>query len=185
MRFAAHPSRASPPSPIPTAARKEDELAFLKAVSAAFPTVTVIRVKDAIDTANTIVTEISWGVRGASSITLLASLLVLGGAFAAGRNRRIHDAVILKTLGATRWRLLSAYALEFLLLGAATAVFGLLAGTGAAWFVLESVMDMPFAFLPGPALGAALIALLVTLAFGLAGTWRVLGQKAAPILRNL
>ncbi len=44
---------------------------------------------------------------------------------------------------------------------------------------------VPFAFLPGPALGAAFVALALTLIFGLAGTWRVLGQKAAPVLRNL
>jgi putative ABC transport system permease protein len=147
--------------------------------------VTVIRVKEAIETANGIVEQIGWAVRGASAVTLLSAMLVLGGAFAAGRRRRTEDAVILKTLGATRGRLIAAFSLEFLLLGAATAIFGLVAGSLAAWFVLRTIMDVPFAFLPGPALGAALAALVLTLAFGLAGTWRVLGQKAAPHLRNL
>jgi putative ABC transport system permease protein len=163
----------------------ERELAFLKAVVEAFPAVTVIRVKEAIETANGIVEQIGWAVRGASAVTLLSAMLVLGGAFAAGRRRRTEDAVILKTLGATRRRLITAFSLEFLLLGAATAVFGLVAGSLAAWFVLRTIMDVPFAFLPGPALGAALAALVLTLVFGLAGTWRVLGQKAAPHLRNL
>ena len=163
----------------------EEELAFLKAVVAAFPAVTVIRVKEAIETANGIVEQIGWAVRGASAITLTASMLVLGGAFAAGRRRRTEDAVILKTLGATRGRLIAAFSLEFLLLGAATAIFGLIAGATAAWVVLRSIMDIPFAFLPAPALGAAFAALALTLVFGLAGTWRVLGQKAAPVLRNL
>ena len=162
-----------------------EEFAFLKDVVAAFPAVTVVRVKEAIATASEIVDQIGWAVRGASAITLIASMLVLGGAFAAGRRQRIRDAVILKTLGATRGRLIAAYALEFLLIGAATAIFGLIAGAIAAWFVLVAVMDTPFAFLPGPALGAAAAALLVTLGFGIAGTWRVLGQKAAPVLRNL
>jgi len=169
----------------PDGGTTEGELAFLKAVVAAFPAVTVIRVKDAIETANGIVEQIGWAVRGASGITLAASMLVLGGAFAAGRRRRTEDAVILKTLGATRSRLIAAFSLEFLLLGAATALFGLIAGSIAAWFVLDAIMDVPFAFLPGPALGAALAALALTLVFGLAGTWRVLGQKAAPVLRNL
>ncbi len=163
----------------------EAELAFLKAVVAAFPAVTVIRVKEAIETANGIVEQIGWAVRGASGVTLLASMLVLGGAFASGRRRRTEDAVILKTLGATRGRLIGAFSLEFLLLGAATGIFGLIAGSLAAWLVLATIMNVPFAFLPGPALGAAAVALLVTLVFGLAGTWRVLGEKAAPFLRNL
>lgn len=163
----------------------ERELALLKAVTTALPAVTVIRVKEAIDEVNAIVGQIGWAVRGASSITLIASVLVLGGAFAAGRRQRIYDAVILKTLGATRGRLLGAFTLEFLLLGIATAVFGLIAGSIAAWFVVTEVMEMSFALLPGPALGAAAVALALTLGFGLAGTWRVLGQKAAPVLRNL
>ncbi len=54
-------------------------------------------------------------LRGASSITLIAAALVLGGALAAGQRFRIYDAVVLKTLGATRGRLIAAYALEYLL----------------------------------------------------------------------
>ncbi|WP_421725943.1 ABC transporter permease [Bauldia sp.] len=169
----------------PDGGTTETELAFLKSVVDAFPAITVIRVKEAIETANGIVEQIGWAVRGASGITLTASMLVLGGAFAAGRRRRIHDAVVLKTLGATRGKLIGAYSLEFLLLGAATTVFGLIAGSVAAWFVLTAIMDIPFAFLLVPAVGAAAVALALTLIFGLAGTWRVLGQKAAPILRNL
>ncbi len=169
----------------PDGGSTEKELSFLKAVVDAFPAITVIRVKEAIETANNIVDQIGWAVRAASSVTLIASMLVLGGAFAAGSRRRIHDAVVLKTLGATRGKLISAFALEFLLLGGATAIFGIVAGSIAAWFVLATIMDMSFAFLPGPALGAAALALALTLVFGLAGTWRVLGQKAAPILRNL
>ena len=169
----------------PDGGTAEEELAFLKAVVAAFPAVTVIRVKEAIETANGIVEQIGWAVRGASAITLVASMLVLGGAFAAGRRRRTEDAVILKTLGATRGRLIAALSLEFLLMGLATAIFGLVAGSLAALLVLDAIMDVPFAFLPGPALGAAAAALALTLVFGLAGTWRVLGAKAAPVLRNL
>ncbi|HET7715979.1 MAG TPA: FtsX-like permease family protein, partial [Bauldia sp.] len=169
----------------PDGGTAEEELGFLKAVVAAFPAVTVIRVKEAIEMANGIVEQIGWAVRGASAITLVASMLVLGGAFAAGRRRRTEDAVILKTLGATRGRLIAAFSLEFLLLGLVTAAFGLVAGGIAAWFVLDMVMGVPFAFLAGPALGAAMVALALTLIFGLAGTWRVLGQKAAPVLRNL
>jgi putative ABC transport system permease protein len=169
----------------PDGGTQAEELAFLKTVTDAFPAVTAVRVKEALETANSIVERIGWAVRGASAITLVASVLVLGGAFAAGRRRRIHDAVILKTLGATRARLVAAFSLEFALIGLATALFGLAAGALAAWFVLANVMDIGFVFLPGPALSAAAIALVLTLAFGLLGTWRALGQKAAPVLRNL
>ena len=95
-------------------------------------------------------------------MTLIAAALVLGGALAAGQRLRIYDAVVLKTFGATRARLLAAYALEYLLIGLATVLFGVAMGSLAADLVVTRVMEFPFAWLPGPAVGAALIALFAT-----------------------
>jgi putative ABC transport system permease protein len=46
-------------------------------------------------------------------------------------------------------------------------------------------MNMPFAWLGGPALGAAAGAMAASLLLGLVGTFAALGQKPAPVLRNL
>src|SRR5262249_59966042 len=124
-------------------------------------------------------------IRGASLITIVAAFLVLGGARGAGDGLRVYDAVILKTLGATRGRLVAAYAVEYVLLGLATGVFGVAAGSVAAALIVNKVMNFTFMWLPGPALLAALAALTVTLAFGLARTFTALGQKPAPGLRDL
>ncbi|GAB4531948.1 MAG: FtsX-like permease family protein [Roseibium sp.] len=163
----------------------ETELALLKTASNAFPTVTAVRVKDAISQVNDLVAQLAWAIRGASSITLIASVLVLAGALAAGHRSRIYDAVILKTLGATRPRLILAYALEYAILGLTTAVFALVAGGIAAWYVITQIMNGSFVMMPVTATSAALIALVLTVGFGLIGTWRILGEKPAPVLRNL
>ena len=161
------------------------ETALLKAVSDSFPAITTVRVKDAIEAVGDIVRNLVLGVRGASLVALVAAMLVLGGALAAGHSYRVYDAVVLKTLGATRGRLIAAYALEYLLLGAATAVFGVAAGSVAAWLVVTRVMNLSFTWLPGPAAGAAFGALVVTVALGLIGTFTALGHKPATVLRNL
>jgi len=163
----------------------ETELALLKSVANTFPTVTSVRVKDAIAQVNDLVSQLAWAIRGASSITLIASVLVLAGALAAGHRSRIYDAVILKTLGATRPRLILAYALEYAILGLSTAVFALVAGGVAAWFVITQIMEGSFVLMPVTAASAALVALVLTVGFGLIGTWRILGEKPAPVLRNL
>ena len=106
----------------------EQEVALLKAVAEAFPAVTTVRVREALDAIGGIVTNLVLAIRGASALTLVVAVLVLGGALAAGHRHRVYDAVILKTLGATRMRLLTAYALEYLALGLATALFGVAAG---------------------------------------------------------
>ena len=125
-----------------------------------------MRVKDALDAVDAIVGNLVLALRGASSITLIAAALVLGGALAAGQRFRVYDAVMLKTFGATRVRLLAAYALEYLLIGLATVVFGVAAGSLAAALVVTRVMEFPFVWVAGQAIGAALAALLVTVVAG-------------------
>ena len=162
-----------------------EETALIKALADVFPTVSAVRVKDALDAVDRIVSNLVAALRGASSVTLIAAALVLGGALAASQQFRIYDAVILRTLGATRLRLLGAYALEYLFIGLAAVVFAISAGTLAAWLVVTRVMEFPFAWVPAQALAAAFAALLITVILGLAGTFAALGHKPAEVLRNL
>ena len=190
MVFSPNSFRGAPHTDIatlayPAGSTAEQEIALLKAVADTFPTVTAVRVREALDAVGNVVNNLAAAIRGASALTLIVAVLVLGGALAAGHRHRVYDAVILKTVGATRGRLLTAYALEYLTLGVATAIFGVAAGTAAAAFVVSKVMNLSFTILPGPALAAAAIAVLATMALGLLGTFKALGQKPAPILRNL
>jgi putative ABC transport system permease protein len=104
---------------------------------------------------------------------------------AAGRRARIYDSVVLKVLGATRLRLLAALLIEYGLLGAATAIFGVAAGSLAAYFIVTRVMQFSFGFAWGAAALAAVAALALTVLLGLAGTWRVLGEKPARHLKSM
>jgi putative ABC transport system permease protein len=158
---------------------------IIKQVADAFPMVTSVRVREALETIGTVVTNLALAIRGASAVTLISAILVLGGALAAGHRHRVYDAVILKTLGATRARLLGAYALEYLMIGFATAIFGVVAGSVAAWLIITRLMTLSFIWQAGSAAGVVAAALLVTVGLGLAGTLLALNQKPATVLRNL
>lgn len=162
-----------------------EDAQVMRDVTNAFPGITSVRVKDALDVASSIIAQIAVAIRAAASIAIVVSVLVLAGAIAAGNRARIHDAVVLKTLGARRMMLARAYLYEYFLLGLSASVFALAAATAAAWYVMTEIMDLPFAFLPGTAVSTVIVALLVTAGTGLVGTWSVLGQKAAPVLREL
>ena len=190
MVFSPATFRAAPHTHIatltyPGGGSSEEEAALLKAVADAFPMVTTVRVREALDAVGGIVSNLTLALRAASLLTLLVAVLVLAGALAAGHRHRVYDAVILKTVGATRTRLLSAYALEYLALGLATALFGVAAGSAAAAFVVTAIMNLPFTWLPGPSLAAAAGAIAATVVLGLLGTFTALGQKPAAVLRNL
>ncbi|AYD02853.1 ABC transporter permease [Neorhizobium sp. NCHU2750] len=182
FRGAPHAWLATLTEPSATAAQ---EAAILKSVTDAYPTITSVRVKDAIDMIDQLLGQLATAIRAAAAVALIASVLVLAGALAAGNRARTHDAVVLKTLGGTRTMLMRAFGYEYLILGGATAVFALLAGSISAWFVVTRIMHMPSAFLPDVAVITLVLSLVLTVGIGLIGTWRVLGQKAAPVLREL
>ena len=149
--------------------------------------VTAISVRDAIDSVNAIIADLALAVRVAASLALVVSMLVLGGALAAGHRQRRQDAVILKTLGATRGRAaLAPFRWNTACSGIATALFALAAGSAAAWYVVSADDGARIhASSRASRLTAAALALAVTLGLGLAGTWRILSVKPAALLKNL
>lgn len=171
-------------TPAPNGAGGTDA-ALLRRLAVEFPSVTAVRVKDALEAINTIVGQLATAIRGASGLAIAASLLVLGGALAAGQRARLYDAMILKTLGATRRFILSSYALEYAAIGLVSALFGVVAGALAGWGVVTQVMKIEFVSDPTGALLAATAAVGVTVLFGLTGTLKILSKAPASHLRNL
>jgi putative ABC transport system permease protein len=110
--------------------------------------------------------------------------LVLAGALATAQRRRIQQAVILKTLGATRRRILISHLLEYLILAILTSLIALVIGSMAAWATVAWVMDLSFAFSAQAAAEALLLAIVLVAVFGGYGTWRVLQAPPVPYLRS-
>jgi putative ABC transport system permease protein len=183
--FAPGTLEAAPQTDIATARTTPEAEALLEQrVTDQFPNVTAIHVKDALDAVARILDQVGAAVRVTAAITLLAGTLVLAGAVAAGHRRRVYDAVVLKVLGATRGDVTRIFAVEYGLLGLITAAIASAIGSVVAYFLLTRVMHGDWVFLPGAVLSTGLLATILTLVIGFAGTWRALGAKAAPLLRN-
>ncbi len=160
------------------------EAALLADAAKDFPSVASVSLRETLATVDGVLAKLSVAIQSAASLAFVVSALVLAGALAAGRRARIYEAVVLKVLGATRGRLLGALALEFALLGLATAGFGVAAGSLVAALVARQLLDLGFHFFPAQAFGVALGAIGFALVIGLVGTWRVLGEKPARRLRE-
>ncbi len=160
----------------------EDEVE--RAVSTAFPNVTVIRVREALEAASELVRQLSGGVRAASFVTLLTGLFVLAGALAAGHRHRLFDAIVLKVMGATKTQIMATYLMEFALLGLGAGLVAALCGTLAAWAVAAFVMQTGFV----PSLTTLAVVIiggtLAAMALGIASTWTALSTPAARTLRT-
>ncbi len=154
------------------------------AVLKAMPNVTVIQVREALEMLRKVLGTLGVAVRLTAAVALVAGALVLAGAIAAGHARRIYESVVLKVLGATRRDVLKAFVFEYLLLGAATGAIAAVIGGVAAWAVVTQVMRIGWT-INYPLIGGVIVSCIaVTLLAGFTGTWRAMGTKAAPHLRN-
>jgi putative ABC transport system permease protein len=165
-------------------ATPEAEPAIGRALARGFPNITTIRTREAIATASRLMTRIGWSVLAAAAVTLAAGALVLAGTVAADHRRRSYEAVLFKVLGASRRRITGTYLVEYGLLGLTTAVVAAALGTLIAWAVSTQWMGLAWTFRPEVVAGTAALAVALTLAIGHAGTWRLLGERAARHLRN-
>ncbi len=149
----------------------------------AYPTVTVINIADVLTRIETVVDQITVVIRFLAGFSIFAGLTILASSIASTRFRRTREAVVLKTLGATRMRIVRIFSVEF-------SVLGLLAGLVGVIFanlltrVLLQRMQVGF-HIEWPAAGVALVgtAILAT-ATGWIASYRILGLRPLEVLRE-
>jgi putative ABC transport system permease protein len=154
-----------------------------RALFAAYPTITVINIADVLTRIETVVDQITFVVRFLAGFSILAGLMILASSIASARFRRMREAVVLKTLGATRMRIVRTFSVEF-------SVLGLLAGSVGVVFaniltrVLLRRLEVGF-HIDWPATVIALVgtAVLAT-ATGWIASYRILGLRPLEVLRE-
>jgi putative ABC transport system permease protein len=161
----------------------EREGKVIQSLAEAFPLVTAIKVGDIVEAAKDMLGKVMAAIGATAGVTLLIGAAVLAGAVAAGQERRKYLAVIYKTLGATRGRILRAELLEFGLPGLATALLAVVIATVTAWALCKWAFEVEFIFSPRAAAETVLLSLVFVLSIGAIATWLVLSAKAAPYLR--
>ncbi|HUV69448.1 MAG TPA: FtsX-like permease family protein [Terracidiphilus sp.] len=154
-----------------------------RALFAAYPTITVINVADVLMRIESVVDQITFVVRLLAGFSILAGLTILASSIASTRFRRMQEAVVLKTLGATRMRIVRTFSVEF-------SVLGLLAGAVGVVFanlltrVLLHRLEVAFHI----EWGATAIALVGTAVLATATGWiasyRILGLRPLQVLRE-
>ena len=161
------------------------EAAVSRNIARSYPTASVIRVRDVIGQAQTLLGQLSAAIRAAASVTVAAGIAVLVGAIAAGARARTYDAVLLKLLGATRGQVARATLAEYGAIAAIVSGLALVLGSAAGWFVITKVFSLDWK----PDWGRVLLTVgagaLATVLLGLAGNWRALSARPAAVLRQL
>jgi putative ABC transport system permease protein len=158
------------------------EAKMMRDIGRTYPSVSAIRVRDAIDQFSKIFAQVMVAVQVAGSVTLTSGALVLAGAMVTAQRRRILEAVILKTIGARRSQILKAHAWEYALLATIAALVAIVLGSAIAWVAVTRVMELEYVFSPSSVLVTLGVAAVMIAVFGGIGTWSIL---RAPTVSNL
>ena len=161
-----------------------DDAHLLRVVTDALPNVTGIRVADILQAVADLVGKLAAALAATGAVTLASGALVLAGAVSAGQRRRVAEAVVLKTLGATRAQIRTAWLVEFGVIGLVAGVIASALGTAASWGVTHYLLRAPWSFLPGTLALVMGGCVVLMLGFGYAGTSAALRVRPAPYLRN-
>ena len=118
-----------------------------------------------------------------AGFSILAGLTILASSIASTRFRRMQEAVVLKTLGATRLRIVRTFSVEF-------SVLGLLAGAVGVVFanvltrILLRRLDVEFQIEWVATMVALLGTSVLATATGWIASYRILGLRPLEVLRE-
>jgi putative ABC transport system permease protein len=148
-----------------------------------FPSVTAIDLDAVLSQVRDVMDKAALAVQAVFVFTLLAGLIVLWAAVQATRDERRYESAMLRTFGASKRRVLSGVATEFLAIGLLAGVLAAAGATLAGFLLAENLFDLQYHFslrlwLAGPLLGMLFVGLS-----GMAATWRVITHAPVNVLR--
>jgi putative ABC transport system permease protein len=153
------------------------------ALATAAPNVSVIDGREILDAVKTVVDNVTLAVTVVGTLVLLSGLLILIGAVAMTKFRRVYEAAIFKTLGATRRLIAAVLVLEYGLLGVLAGSIGAGGAIALTWAVSRYALDIPFKPLLGTSAIGVVVTTLLVAGIGVVSSWEVLQRKPLATLR--
>jgi putative ABC transport system permease protein len=150
---------------------------------AQFPNVSAIDLREILQTVQTIVNTVTLAVTVVGALVLLSGGLILIGAVSMTKFRRVYEAAILKTLGASSRLIATMLVLEYGVLGAIAGTVGSLGAIVLSWAVARFALDMPWDATPGITIGGIVATSLLVAAIGVLASLDVLRHKPLATLR--
>jgi putative ABC transport system permease protein len=154
------------------------------ALAAAYPNVTLIRVREVLEKIAGVLERIGVGIRFLGGFTVLAGIAILGGAISAGSARRGREVALLKTLGMTRQGVAGAFAIEYALIGLVAGLIGTIGAAVLSYAVVTRGFELEWALHPLPMAVALAGTVVLAVAAGLAASFRALERRPIEVLRT-
>ncbi len=164
-------------------ASSEESARLQRQLVNAFPNVLVIDLTLIVQTLETLLGQISFVIRFMAMFTVLTGLLVLAGVLITGRDQRVQESVLLRTLGASRGQVSGILAVEYLSLGLLAALTAIVLAVLATWALAGWVFHVRFTLAVTPLFVAGAAVPALTLLIGLLVSRGVSDEPPLAILR--
>ncbi len=148
-----------------------------------YPNVSVIDGQEMLTAVRTVIENVTLAVTVVGSLVVLSGLLILVGAVAMTKFRRMYEAAIFKTLGATRRTIASILLLEYGVLGALAGTIGSVGAIGLTWGISRFALEIPWTPLPAVTATGILVSAILVAVVGVVASWEVLQRKPLATLR--
>ncbi|HEX6850913.1 MAG TPA: FtsX-like permease family protein [Candidatus Polarisedimenticolaceae bacterium] len=153
------------------------------ALAETHPNVTMLPIRDILEKVVAVLDRVGLAVRILGGFTVVAGIVILGGAVSAGSSRRGREVALLKTLGMTRRDVVAVFAVEYALVGLVAGIIGAAGAGGLAWGVLERGMEMRAGLSAAPFLVAVAAAAALAVLAGIAASAGALRRRPVEVLR--
>jgi putative ABC transport system permease protein len=166
---------------VPSAAASAE---MQRAVVQKYPNVSAIDMTLILQTVESVVAKISLVIRFMALFTVFTGLTVLAAAILTGRYQRVREAVLLRTIGASRCQVGQILLVEYFLLGLIASGAAVLLSTGSTWALAHYLFEAPYHFALWPTLLAVVVVCGVTMLMGFFGTRGLLSRPPLEVLRQ-
>jgi putative ABC transport system permease protein len=164
--------------------QQADERARMQAeIVARFPNVSVIDLREILVSIRNVVDKVTLGVTVVGGLVLFSGTLILIGAVSMTKFRRVYEAAILKTLGASSRLIATTLLLEYGVLGVIAGTIGALGAIGLSWAIATYALDLPWTAAPALTLGGIAATAGFVAAVGVLASLDVLRHKPLATLR--
>ena len=167
-----------------TQARSAESSARLQtAVVSAFPNVSAVDVRQVLALVEKILGQVAFALRFLAFFSVATGLAVLGAAVRVALARRKREAVLLRTLGASRGQVRRIVVAEYAGLGLLAALVGGGLATAAAWALAAYAFEVPFRPDPLWLLATAVLVPALVASVGVLGSRAALARPPLDVLR--
>jgi putative ABC transport system permease protein len=149
-----------------------------------FPNVSAVDLSSVLQSVNEILGKVNFAIRFMAVFSLITGFIVLIGSLALSKYQRIKESVILRTLGASRRRIIAIQMVEYLVLGILASVSGVLLASLGSFLLLKYQFRLAFSFQGSLVLVLVGIITGITVLMGIINSRTVVRSTPLQVLRR-